>query len=230
MNAKLNGVNAVLRPANPQQPNPRAKPLILSDLNYPVLIAGADVTHPSPGDRLISSVAALVGSYDINHAQYATAINVQAEQLQDGSYSQKPVETILHFGEMFEQLLDAFHAKNQDRFPKHIILFRDGVSDSQFDVVRRHELGALFEVCKRKGYQNKPKVTFIVVQKRHQTRFRPLNSDRNITPGTIVDSHIVHPIDFDYYLCSHMGFHVRLKTRNINILYVIFCTVKQCLR
>lgn len=72
------------------------------------------------------------------------------------------------------------------------------------------------------GYE--PCITFAVVHKRHHTRlFRrtcdkkyskfPPNSsaalsgcrDLNVPPGTIVDDKIVHPREFDFYLCSHAG-------------------------
>lgn len=58
----------------------------------------------------------------------------------------------------------------------------------------------------------KPKITFIVVQKRHHTRFfPPSNSDlgkgdrknNNVPPGTIVDTNITHPNECQFYLVSH---------------------------
>ncbi|XP_077510221.1 uncharacterized protein LOC144121124 [Amblyomma americanum] len=56
-----------------------------------------------------------------------------------------------------------------------------------------------------------PAITFIVVQKRHHTRFMPANDRdgvgkcRNVPPGTTVDSVVTHPLDFDFFLCSHFG-------------------------
>ncbi|KAI5437839.1 argonaute 5, partial [Lathyrus oleraceus] len=60
-----------------------------------------------------------------------------------------------------------------------------------------------------------PKVTFVVVQKRHHTRLFPVNpkeTDRsgNIMPGTVVDTSICHPREFDFYLNSHAGIQVIL--------------------
>lgn len=58
----------------------------------------------------------------------------------------------------------------------------------------------------------KPKIIFIVVQKRHHTRFFPGNSniagnDRqlNVPPGTIVDDHITQPFESQFYLLSHLS-------------------------
>jgi eukaryotic translation initiation factor 2C len=57
------------------------------------------------------------------------------------------------------------------------------------------------------GTKQHPKVAFICVQKRHQTRFYPnINEEHNqgnIMPGTVVDNDIVHPTQFNFYLASH---------------------------
>lgn len=61
-----------------------------------------------------------------------------------------------------------------------------------------------------------PALTFIVVQKRHHTRFMPASDRdgvgkcRNVPPGTTVDSVVTHPLDFDFFLCSHFRIQVRL--------------------
>ncbi|XP_077505834.1 protein argonaute-4-like [Amblyomma americanum] len=64
-------------------------------------------------------------------------------------------------------------------------------------------------MCPTETYE--PPLTFIVVQKRHLTRFMPANDRdgvgkfRNVPPGTTVDSVVTHPLDFDFFLCSHFG-------------------------
>jgi eukaryotic translation initiation factor 2C len=62
----------------------------------------------------------------------------------------------------------------------------------------------------RRIYGPKPpaQVTFVVVQKRHHTRFFPTNKNfsegknDNIMPGTVVDS-CVHPFQYQFFLASH---------------------------
>ena len=61
------------------------------------------------------------------------------------------------------------------------------------------------------GYN--PLITFVVVQKRHNTRLLPTDprfGDRsgNILPGTIVDRTICSPFEFDFFLNSHAGIQV----------------------
>ena len=55
-------------------------------------------------------------------------------------------------------------------------------------------------------YKNRaqPKLTFIIVKKRHNTRFFLYENDRtsNIPAGTVIDKGITHPSQFDFYLCS----------------------------
>jgi eukaryotic translation initiation factor 2C len=57
-------------------------------------------------------------------------------------------------------------------------------------------------------------VTFLVVQKRHHTRFFPTRKEdeegknHNVPPGTVVDSKITHPIELDFFLVSHASIQV----------------------
>ncbi|KAG0050114.1 Protein argonaute 12, partial [Gryganskiella cystojenkinii] len=94
--------------------------------------------------------------------------------------------------------------------PERILFYRDGVSEGQFSEVMQTEVPALKEAFKilERGYN--PKLTFVVVQKRHHARFFPKRRDEadrsgNCQPGTVVDSGIVHPFEFDFYLQSHAG-------------------------
>lgn len=53
------------------------------------------------------------------------------------------------------------------------------------------------------------KVTFVVVQKRHHTRFFPTQKEfsdgrnNNIPAGTVVDKDIVHPFQYQFFMASH---------------------------
>jgi len=75
------------------------------------------------------------------------------------------------------------------------------------------------------GYE--PPVTFVVVQKRHHTRLFPDNPQdecgrgKNVPPGTVVDSTIVHPVENDFFLVSHQGIQV--------CLFIIFSNIKICI-
>ncbi|KAF3591448.1 hypothetical protein DY000_02022141 [Brassica cretica] len=91
----------------------------------------------------------------------------------------------------------------------HTGVISDGVGETQFEQVLRLELQAIRQAClSLRDY--KPTITFVVVQKRHHTRFFPTQADMtdktgNVLPGTVVDTVICHPYEFDFYLNSHAG-------------------------
>lgn len=78
-------------------------------------------------------------------------------------------------------------------------------------------MSAIRAACSSLSTEYKPNVTFLVVQKRHHTRFFPLKKEdedgknRNVPAGTIVDSTITHPKEMDFYLVSHASLQVILK-------------------
>uniref|UniRef100_A0ACD5WX41 Uncharacterized protein n=1 Tax=Avena sativa TaxID=4498 RepID=A0ACD5WX41_AVESA len=214
MNAKLGGCNVSLYNSLPSQ-----IPRIFSD-EEPVMFMGADVTHPHPLDDSSPSVVAVVASMNWPSAnKYISRMRSQTHRK----------EIIEHLDVMAGELVEEF-LKKVGKLPGRIIFFRDGVSETQFDKVLKEEMYAVRASCSRyPGY--KPLITFIVVQKRHHTRLfhREKNggsthySDQNIPPGTVVDTVITHPREFDFYLCSHWGtrgtsrpthYHVLLDENN----------------
>lgn len=78
-------------------------------------------------------------------------------------------------------------------------------------------MSAIRAACASLSIEYKPSVTFLVVQKRHHTRFFPLKKEdedgknRNVPAGTIVDSTITHPQEMDFYLVSHASLQVTLS-------------------
>jgi len=86
-------------------------------------------------------------------------------------------------------------------------------------------LHALQKACDELERGYRPGITFLVVQKRHHARFFPIHDrDRvgksgNVPAGTIVDTGITHPTDYDFYLCSHFGIQGTSKPCHYYILY-----------
>ena len=85
-----------------------------------------------------------------------------------------------------------------------------------FTKVLQYELRQVREACQKLEEDYQPGITFIVVQKRHHTRLFCSNpqdqvgKSGNIPAGTTVDMGITHPMEFDFYLCSHAGIQVRV--------------------
>ncbi|KAK8547032.1 hypothetical protein V6N13_099777 [Hibiscus sabdariffa] len=191
INAKVGGSTVALYNSLPSQ-IPR---LFQSD--EPVIFMGADVTHPHPLDDSSPSVAAVVGSMNW------PAANKYVSRMRSQTHRE---EIIQDLAAIVGELLDDFY-QEVNKLPKRIIFFRDGVSETQFYKVLKEELQAVKEACSRFPCY-KPPITFVVVQKRHHTRLFPFETDPfddNIPPGTVVDTVITHPREFDFYLCSHWG-------------------------
>ncbi|CAN1754430.1 Protein argonaute 1 [Linum perenne] len=149
-------------------------------------------------------------------------------------------------GGMIKELLISFRRATGQK-PQRIIFYRDGVSEGQFYQVLLYELDAIRKVdltplvqslpgCSCSDFINacaslepnyQPPVTFVVVQKRHHTRlFADNHNDRNSTdrsgnilPGTVVDSKICHPTEFDFYLCSHAGIQGTSRPAHYHVLW-----------
>nr|CAB3465484.1 unnamed protein product [Digitaria exilis] len=73
-------------------------------------------------------------------------------------------------------------------------IMRDGVSESQFS-----------QAYQSMGQGDLPKFTVIIAQKNHHTKLFQADSPDNVPPGTVVDSGIVHPRQYDFYMCAHAG-------------------------
>lgn len=222
INVKVGGRNTVLMDAIS-----RRIPLV-SD--RPTIIFGADVTHPHPGEDSSPSIAAVVASQDWPEiTKYAGLVCAQAhrqELIQDLYKVWQDPQRGTVSGGMIKELLISFK-KATGQKPQRIIFYRDGVSEGQFYQVLLHELEAIRKACASLEPNYQPPVTFVVVQKRHHTRLFPNNHadlqsvDRsgNILPGTVVDSKICHPTEFDFYLCSHAGIQGTSRPAHYHVLW-----------
>ncbi|KAK2966776.1 hypothetical protein RJ640_020619 [Escallonia rubra] len=187
LNAKLGGSNAELIERLPR-----------FEGEDHVMFIGADVNHPAARNTTCPSIAAVVATVNWPAAnRYAARICPQDHRK----------ETILSFGTMCLDLINTYARFNKVK-PKNIVVFRDGVSEGQFDMVLNEELLDLKNAIYEEHYR--PKITLVVAQKRHQTRLfleneRDGGSSGNVPPGTVVDTTIVHPYLFDFYICSHYG-------------------------
>ncbi|KAL3741290.1 hypothetical protein ACJRO7_016859 [Eucalyptus globulus] len=201
INAKLGGSNVEL--FNP-----------FPNINHKghVMFLGADVNHPASRDTISPSFVAVVGTINWPAAnRYAARVRPQLHRQ----------EKIVNIGEMCMELVETYARLNGVR-PGKLVLFRDGVSESQFDMVLNEELQDLKKAFSEKDY--KPTITIIVAQKRHQTRLfmeGDVNGDStsNVPPGTIVDTMVVHPFEFDFYLCSHYGNLGTSKPTHYHVLW-----------
>ncbi|KAJ7960428.1 Protein argonaute like [Quillaja saponaria] len=197
INAKLGGLNSLL--AVEQS---RAIPLVSK---APTIIIGMDVSHGSPGHSDIPSIAAVVSSREWPLiSKYRASVRTQSPKVEMIDSLFKKVSEKDDEGIIRELLLD-FYLSSGKRKPDNIIIFRDGVSESQFNQVLNIELDQIIEACKFLDEKWSPKFVVIVAQKNHHTKFFQSGSPDNVPPGTIIDNKICHPRNNDFYLCAHAG-------------------------
>lgn len=197
INAKLGGLNSML--AVEHSPS---LPLVS---NVPTLILGMDVSHGSPGQSDVPSIAAVVSSRQWPLiSRYRACVRTQSPKLEMIDSLFKRVSETEDEGIIRELLLD-FYVTSGKRKPDQIIIFRDGVSESQFNQVLNIELDQINEACKFLDEKWSPKFVVIVAQKNHHTKFFQPGSPDNVPPGTVIDNKVCHPRNNDFYLCAHAG-------------------------
>ncbi|CAF1775252.1 unnamed protein product [Brassica napus] len=216
INAKLGGLNSLLAME-------RSRAMMPLVTQVPTFIVGIDVSHGSPNQSDIPSIAAVVGSREWPLiSKYRACVRTQSRKTEmiDNLFKLVPNEKgkLVDEGIFWELLFD-FYISSGKRRPEHIIIFRDGVSDSQFNQVLNIELDQMMQACKFVEENWEPKFTVIIAQKNHHTKFFQDRGTENVLPGTIVDSRICHPHNNDFYLCAHAGLIGTTRPTHYHVLY-----------
>uniref|UniRef100_A0A1D1YXN1 Protein argonaute-3 n=1 Tax=Anthurium amnicola TaxID=1678845 RepID=A0A1D1YXN1_9ARAE len=205
INVKLGGMNSFIEP--------NQIPFIT---DKPTIVIGADITHPGPEERERGrpSITSICASMDAKASRYAASIRIQ---------SGRTSEIIADLANMVKELLKTFY-QTCGRKPERVLFYRDGVSEGQFSEVMQREINAVRAACQALDVTYRPTITFVVVQKRHHTRFFPIDrrdSDRtgNCLPGTVVESDITHPFEFDFYLQSQAGLQGTSRPAHYHVLF-----------
>ncbi|KAI1174313.1 Piwi-domain-containing protein [Nemania sp. FL0916] len=169
------------------------------------MIVGIDVTHPSPGSSSTApSVAGMVASVNAQLGQWPGVLSIQRSRQ----------EMVSELKSMLESRLRLWKNKGRHAsLPENILVYRDGVSEGQYAAVLEEELPQIRAACKAlypPPDQNKglPRITLVIVSKRHHTRFyvtNPSDADRsgNSKPGTVVDRGVTEAQSWDFYLQAH---------------------------
>jgi eukaryotic translation initiation factor 2C len=170
------------------------------------MVVGIDVTHPSPGSSgSAPSVAGMVASVDKFVSQWPGVLRVQSEARREMVSSVK---------DMLKSRLRLWKEMGRHAaLPENILVYRDGVSEGQYDHVVDVELPLLREACQEMyppadTKRGLPRFTIVIVSKRHHTRFYPSeakNADRgsNNPAGTVVDRGVTEAGAWDFYLQAH---------------------------
>lgn len=128
---------------------------------------------------------------------------------------------------MMSNILQQFGRRNGS-LPRRIIVFRDGVSQGQFQAVLDIELQAIKGAFELLGFEESHcKIAFVVCQKRHNTRFFHATPDGaiNVCPGLVVDGcgtdrgSITSATLNDFYLNSHVAIQGTCKSTKYSLLH-----------
>ncbi|KXZ43782.1 hypothetical protein GPECTOR_80g142 [Gonium pectorale] len=127
INSKLGGVNVTLSNGL------KYLPVLGGAGAVPFIVMGADVTHPTGAaarnDARDPSVAAVVASLDQTLGRWATRVLLQAGRQ----------EVITGMSTAVKELLLEFYRANRNVKPQRLVMYRDGVSEGQFDQVLAEE-------------------------------------------------------------------------------------------
>ncbi|KAI3399762.1 hypothetical protein diail_5830 [Diaporthe ilicicola] len=170
------------------------------------MVVGIDVTHPSPGSSSTApSVAGLVACPDRYLGQWPGVLSIQSKARQ---------EMVSDLNTMMKKALGWWKTIGRHAaLPENVLIYRDGVSEGQYQVVYDQEIPLMRQAfaemypadLTKKGL---PRLTVIIVGKRHHTRFYPSQAkdmDRggNCKPGTIIDRGVTEEGMWDFFLQSH---------------------------
>ncbi|KAJ3616489.1 hypothetical protein Zmor_011879, partial [Zophobas morio] len=216
-NAKLGGTShfAGVKTSSRGQPAVE-RPWFLRDGH--TMLIGIDVTHPSGtgSSETVSSVAAIVGSINETNTIYASHIFTQYKNKAE-LLSEEGIHDAL------DKLLPAYASQHNKQFPRRIIIFRDGVSDSQFEQVVDQELQHFRKALSTHYARELPKLALISIQKRNRVRlFMEDGGNRvigNPVPGLLINDLLPRPDIHNFFLNSH----VALQGTSKPVHYALLC-------
>ncbi|XP_070820400.1 piwi-like protein 2 [Chaetodon trifascialis] len=159
-----------------------------------LMVVGVDVHHDT--SRAHQSVMGFVASMNSSLTRWYSRVTFQ-----------RPNEELIGgFRVCFLAALQKYYEMNHS-LPEKIVVYRDGVSDSQLMMVEQYEIPQL-----RKSFENfpnyEPKLVFIVVQKHVNTTLYSYTENHIGTPapGTVLDHTLTQKHWVDFYLLAH---HIR---------------------
>eukprot|EP01018_Ginkgo_biloba_P036844 Gb_15866 [translate_table: standard] len=235
INAKVGGSTVAL-----YNPLPKQLPRLFSE---PAIFFGADVTHPHPLDDKSPSIAAVVASMNWPAAnKYVARMKTQAHRKEIIEGLKEMVEELLEdYREEVKQLPQRIlffrDGVSEGQFYKVLEdelkalkgacqRFENYKPTITFAVVQKRHHTRLFP---NDGLSAEPgnlyaggRIHRPISQNAPSVGKRSSSSSdafENIPPGTVVDTLITHPREFDFYLCSHSGIKGTSRPTHYHVLW-----------
>ncbi|RHZ55159.1 argonaute/piwi family protein [Aspergillus thermomutatus] len=193
------------------------------------MVIGVDVTHPTKESSSsirpsAPSVAAMVASVDDGALAHWPAAVAMQEPRQ---------EIVTGIDRLLSSRLRLWQEHNSGTLPENILIYRDGVSKSQYKAVLDIEYPLLRKACDeiygpRKEAQGggpdpKPRISIVIVGKRHHTRFYPdeAGPPGRLNPhnGTVIDRGVADEGLWDFYLQSHTAVRGTARPGHYVVIY-----------
>ncbi|ESA42123.1 hypothetical protein GE21DRAFT_8697 [Neurospora crassa] len=187
------------------------------------MVVGYDVTHPTnlaAGQSPASapSIVGLVSTIDQHLGQWPAMVwnNPHGQESMTEQFTDK-----------FKTRLELWRSNpaNNRSLPENILIFRDGVSEGQFQMVIKDELPLVRAACKLVYPAGKlPRITLIVSVKRHQTRFFPTDpkhihfKSKSPKEGTVVDRGVTNVRYWDFFLQAHASLQGTARSAHYTVL------------
>jgi eukaryotic translation initiation factor 2C len=205
INSKLNGTNHIASYHRPQEG------LLLSNPE-PTLLVGIHMLPNVKNQRV--TIACIAGAMNLEGTVYAHRVSVVPEIY----------HIVLNLDDHIFELLKGFYCANKNLKPSRIIIYRSGAPDNQFAEIMAYELSAVRRACSKLPGDYKPRVSYIIVQRNHQTNVFQTNqreTDRsgNPMPGLVLDTGIVSQSANNFFLLSHAGIQGTSTMIRYNILF-----------
>lgn len=193
VNAKLGGVTA--------------KAISKSKTTIPPgsMFIGGDVTHGVRGDipgQSQASICSISMSADQEYVKYFAACETNGVR--------REMITRANIQKLVGTLTKEWVKGTNGKLPSHVYYIRDGVSEGMFPKVLGEELAYIRETFRGMSEEMARKIRYICIigTKRHHVRFFPgeqgyqQDKDGNPLPGTLVETGITHPREYEFYLCK----------------------------
>ncbi|OMJ87591.1 hypothetical protein SteCoe_10683 [Stentor coeruleus] len=164
--------------------------------NLPIrtMVVGIDVFHDTV--QKAKSVLGFVASIHPKFTNYYNTVRIHEKSGQ---------EIANNIGECMLEALHAFHKATKNRFmPEVIIIFRDGISDSQIKATKDSEVKSIKKMFLTDFQGYSPNLVYVIVNKNTNAKLfsKGTGGYTNPNPGTLVNSTIV-PDEQSFYLISH---------------------------
>lgn len=117
--------------------------------------------------------------------------------------------------------LNEYEGKHE-QLPSYIFLYRGGVSDGELAYVRDIELAQLNNAIAKRYKDAPPKLAYIVVTKRVNTRFWQRSNGNGVSnpdPGTVIDNTVTLRERYEFFLLSQKSGQGTASPTNYNIIY-----------